>query len=169
MKRCLIAFALIAGAAGALGAQALEVMESTGFVEVNLPSTGWRQAVVGRQIPAGSTLTSWLSASARIEYKGSTLKTGPFTYATVTAVEGEVVRISLVCGSLSIEAPGPVAYEVEIRGMTVRIQAGAADLTAEAVSCRSGAVTLSIREGDTISLAEGDSLSLTDIPRGPVL
>ena len=69
---------------------------------------------------------------------------------------------------LAPEGPGPVVYEVEIRGMTVRIQAGAADLTADSVSCRSGAVSLRIKEGDVLAISEGGSLSLTDIPRGPV-
>jgi hypothetical protein len=168
MKRLLPAALIMLLACAGLGGQALEVMESTGFVEVNLPTTGWRQAVVGRQIPAGSTLTSWLSAGARMEYKGSVVKIGSGTYARITAVETDAVRISLVSGSLSIDAPGPVAYEVEIRGMTIRIEAGSADVGADTISARGGKVTLSGRGDDTILLPEGGSVSLTEELRGPV-
>jgi hypothetical protein len=167
-RACILALALASGAAG-LGAQAIEVLESSGYAEVLLPDIGWRQAVVGRQVGAGSVLTSWLGARAKFEYQGGLLELGPLSRLRVLAlaVEPASARLSLAEGRLSIDTKG-TAFELEYRGMTIKVESGSIALSGGLLSVASGSATLSGYDSAPLILSAGERLSLLDRESGPV-
>ncbi|MFW6249646.1 MAG: hypothetical protein ACOC47_00970, partial [Alkalispirochaetaceae bacterium] len=60
---------VVVGSAGAqtIGEAALSVSDSQGRAEIQLPDGGWRRAVVGRPVPAGSVVTTWTESTLVIE------------------------------------------------------------------------------------------------------
>ena len=163
----LAAFAFLA-AAGHLAAQSLEVLESSGFVEVKLASVGWRQAVVGRQVPAGSTLTAWLDAAAKLQYAGSTMTMTPLTHARIISIADGVVTVELLAGGISFESEGNAVFEIRVRGMTLRVEGGAADITVSEVLVKSGTAMLSGAQDAPVSIPAGTAVSLVERAKGPV-
>ncbi|HTP57443.1 MAG TPA: hypothetical protein VMM82_00910, partial [Spirochaetia bacterium] len=109
---------LLAGLAtlGAQQEQVLEVQQSNGFVEALIGNLGWRQAVIGRQIPTGSVVTSWLGAAAKMGYQDTLVSIDQLTHFTVLDVEPALVRLSVESGSITVDCPTS-AYELEFRGM----------------------------------------------------
>jgi len=73
VKKLAIIISALLSAASCLNAQeqVLEVQQTSGFAEALLENLGWRQAVIGRQLPAGSAVTSWLDAEAKLGYRDS--------------------------------------------------------------------------------------------------
>jgi hypothetical protein len=174
-------FALVLAAALAVSAQALsgqaaepqamEVQESKGFVEVLLPELGWRQAVVGRQVPADSVMTSWTGATATVRYGDGVVTLEPLTHVTVVSLSGDLVRLSVESGGIAIESPIE-AFEIEFRGMVVRIEKGGASpgkasLVDGSLTVQSGSVVVSGAGAKPLSVAPGTTVSLLSPPAGP--
>jgi hypothetical protein len=168
LLRWALTFALMAGSASLLAGQALEVQQSSGFVEVLLPDLGWRQAVLGRQLPPGAVVTSWLEASARITFGGSTVTLGPLSHLQILSVGKELVRLSLQAGAVTVEASAP-AYEIEFRGLTVRIEQGTASLADGVLTVSSGTVLLTGAREEPLPINPGRSISLLSPSVGPIL
>ncbi|HVO39865.1 MAG TPA: hypothetical protein VMV03_12625, partial [Spirochaetia bacterium] len=121
----------------AVFAQAFEVQASSGYVEALLPSLGWRQAVVGRQVPAGSVVTAWQDARMEMDYQGDSLTVGALSHVRIQALEPALVRLSLTSGSLTIKAT-TATFEVAFRGAAVQVEKGAATLTNGLLTAASG-------------------------------
>ena len=157
----------LAGAPAVLHAQALEVQESSGTVEVLLPELGWRQAVVGRPLPADSVVTSWIGSTARAGFGDSTCTVGPLTHVRVVAVSDQLVRLSLLAGSLTVQTGG-LAYEVEFRGVTIRLQGGEAVLSDGVLTLRTASAVLSGARDAPLPLKPGSMLDLIARSEGAV-
>jgi hypothetical protein len=159
---------LLIASCPALFAQTLEVQESSGYVETLLPSVGWRQAVVGRQLPEGAVLTAWLDASARIDFQGDTLAVGPLSRVMVRSIQPGLVRLSMAAGSVRITAES-AAFEVECRGFLIRVEKGAFSLENGVLRPSSGVVTVSEPGSPLRSLGPGETFDLLARKTGPVL
>jgi hypothetical protein len=163
---------LMAAAAAALSAQAadvqlMEVQQSSGFVEVLLPEVGWRQAVIGRQVPAGSVLTSWTEASAKVGYGDSIVTIDQLSHVKILSLTGPLIRLSVEAGGIEIETP-TAAFEIEYRGMVVRIEKGKAVLSDGSLTVQSGSVVVSGARRDPLPVAAGTTFSLLSPLAGPV-
>jgi hypothetical protein len=172
VRKLVVIAMILLGAASSLGAQAaaapgFEVQESSGFVEALLPELGWRQAVIGRQLPAGAVVTAWTDARATIGYGDSVLTLEPFSHLGVLAVGNDLVRVSLLSGGVKVQTAS-LACEVEFRGMVIRIEKGTAVLSDEALSVQDGTVTVTGAQDKPIIVPAGTSLLLITRPEGPV-
>jgi hypothetical protein len=163
---------LLAAVAATLSAQAtdaqlMEVQQSSGFVEVLLPDLGWRQAVIGRQVPAGSVITSWTDASAKVGYGDSLVSLEQLSHLKVLSISSSLIRFSLESGGIVVETPTS-ACEIEFRGMVVRIENGSATLNDGSLAVRSGSVVVNGAGRGPLPVAAGATISLLSPPAGPV-
>lgn len=167
-RRGLLVVALLASAPCLFAqVQVLEVRESSGYAEALLPTSGWRQAVVGRQLPAGSIVTTWQDARTRLDYQGDTVEVGPLTHLRVLSLEQSLVRLVLTEGSISVEA-GFTAFELEYRGIRIRVEKGALSLASGALTVKSGSVFMTESNAEQRVVAEGATISLLSRQTGPV-
>jgi hypothetical protein len=170
VKALLVIASLLAAVSSSLSAQQqqyLEVQQSTGFVEAFLADLGWRQAVVGRQLPAGAVVTSWIGATARMSYGDSLVTVSQLTHLTVLAVGPEAVRLSVESGGLSVDSANLV-YEIVFRGMVVRITRGTIAFNDGTLSVQSGNVEVDGAQERPVMVPAGTSLDLISSPTGPV-
>lgn len=172
MKKLAVIALVLLAAASALGAQsavapAFEVQESSGFVEALLPELGWRQAVIGRQLPAGSEVTAWLDARATLGYGDTVLTLEPLSLLRVLAVGSDLVRVSLLSGGVKVQTAA-LACELEFRGMVIRLEKGTAVLSDETLSVQEGTVTVNGAQDKPMPLTAGTSIRLVSAPTGPV-
>lgn len=151
----------------AVFAQAFEVQASSGYVEALLPSLGWRQAVVGRQVPAGSVVTAWQDARMEMDYQGDSVAVGSLTHLRVQALEPALVRLSLTSGSITIKVT-TATFEVAFRGAAVRVEKGAATLADGVLTVASGNVSVIEANAPPRAVAPGETLSLLQRETGPV-
>jgi len=163
---------LLVAAAASLAAQAspvpaFEVQQSSGFVEALLPDLGWRQAVIGRQLPAGSVVTSWIDAEATLGYGDSVLTLEPLSHLGVLAVGSDRVRISLLAGGVKVQT-ATLACELEFRGMVIRVENAAVILSDGTLSVQAGSVTVSGARDAPMPVSAGSSILLLSSPEGPV-
>lgn len=172
MRKLVVIAMIVLGAASSLGAQAsappgFEVQESSGFVEALLPELGWRQAVIGRQLPAGAVVTAWTDARATLSYGDIVLALEPFSHLGVVAVGTDLVRVSLLSGGVKVQT-ATVACEVEFRGLVIRVEKGTAVLSDERLSVQDGTVTVTGAQDKPIVVPAGTSILLITRPEGPV-
>ncbi len=172
MKRHAAIALLLAGACGYLSAQAatvpaLEVQQSSGFVEALLPDLGWRQAVIGRQLPAGSVVTSWIDAAATITFADTVLTLEPFSHLGVVAVGRDAVKLSLVSGGITIQTAA-VVCELAFRDLVIRIQNATVVLSDETLRVEAGSVEVDGARKGPVPVAAGSSVKLLSPPEGPV-
>jgi len=166
-RRSAVLLALLVAGCPTLFSQALEVMESSGYVETLLPSVGWRQAVVGRQLPEGAVLAAWLDANARVDFQGSTLAVGPLSRVLIRSLQTGQVQLSLTAGAVSVTSVN-TAFEVEYRGSLIRVEKGAFDLADGVLRPQSGTVTVSEPGSPVRTLGPGEYLDLLSRKTGPV-
>jgi hypothetical protein len=152
----------------ALWPQALEVQESSGFVEARIPQVGWRQAVIGRQLPVESVAASWLGARARMEYRGCFVTLGSLGHLAVERLEENLVRLSLAAGSLQVQT-GDTACEIGFRGLTVTLRGGSIEINDGLLRVREGTATVSAPGEAPVTAGTGATLSLLPYAPGPVL
>jgi hypothetical protein len=172
VKKLAVIVLVLLAAVSPLGAQsavipAFEVQESSGFVEALLPEVGWRQAVIGRQLPAGSEVTAWLDARATLGYGDTLLTLEPFSLLKVEAVGTDLVRVSLLCGGVKVQTAA-LACELEFRGMVIRIEKGTAVLSDETLTVQEGTVIVNGARDKPMPLTAGTSMPLISAPNGPV-
>ena len=163
----MLAVVLFAGASSLLGGQALEVQQSSGFVEVLLPEVGWRQAVLGRQLPPDAVVTSWLGAGTRLTYGGSVITLGPLSHLRILSVDKELVSLSLQAGTVTVESSTP-ACEIEFRGLTVRLEQGSVTLTDGTLRVLTGTAVVKGAQDRPLTFGPGSTFSLLTQPSGPV-
>lgn len=170
MKKLTLAAAVLLAGLASLGAQqeqVLEVQQSSGFVEALIGNLGWRQAVIGRQMPAGSVVTSWIGAAAKMSYRDTLVSMEQFTHFTVLDVEPALVRLSVESGSVRVDCP-TTAYELEFRGMVIRVEKGSAILNDGVLSAESGSVVVNGAQDQPLSVAPGTSIDLLKKSFGPI-
>jgi hypothetical protein len=172
VRKLVVIAMILLRAASSLGAQAaaapgFEVQESSGFVEALLPELGWRQAVIGRQLPAGAVVTAWIDARATIGYGDSVLTLEPFSHLGVVAVGNDLVRVALLSGGVKVQT-ATLACEVEFRGLVIRVEKGTAILSDETLSVQDGTVTVTGAQDKPIAVPAGTSILLITRPEGPV-
>jgi hypothetical protein len=163
---------LLAAVASTLSAQAtdvqlMEVQQSSGFVEVLLPDLGWRQAVIGRQVPAGSVMTSWIDASAKVSYGDSLVTLEQLSHVKVLSITSSLIRLSLESGGIEIETP-TAACEIEFRGMVIHVAKGKATLSDGSLAVQSGSVVVDGARREALPVPAGTTVSLLSPPAGPV-
>jgi hypothetical protein len=151
----------------AVFSQAFEVQASSGYVEALLPSLGWRQAVVGRQVPAGSVVTAWQDARMEMDYQGDSVTVGSLTHLRVQALDPALVHLSLTSGSITIKAT-TATYEVAFRGTAVQVEKGAATLADGILTVASGNVRVIEANARPRAVEPGETLSLLVRETGPV-
>jgi hypothetical protein len=170
VKRLLLAASVLLAGLATLEAQqeqVLEVQQSSGFVEALIGDLGWRQAVIGRPLPAGSVVTSWLGASAKMGYRDTVVSIEQLTHFTVLAVEPALVRLSVQSGSVRVDCP-TTAYEIEFRGMVIRVEKGSAVLNDGLLSAEAGSVVVTGAQDGPLPVASGTSINLLAVDFGPV-
>ena len=169
MKMLAIAASVLLMGLSSAGAQdlVLEVQQSNGFVEALLANLGWRQAVVGRQLPAGAVVTSWLAASATLGYNDSVVTVEQLTHLTVLDVGPAAVRLSLESGGLKVDSGG-VVYEIQFRGMVIHIENGSAVLRDGALTAESGRVVVNGARDGPMEVPAGATVFLLSPAEGPV-
>jgi hypothetical protein len=163
----MMALVLLACASSILESQALEVQQSSGFVEVLLPDVGWRQAVLGRQLPPDSVITSWLAASARLAYGESVVTVGPLSDVRILSVAKDLVGLSLRAGTVTVESSTPPC-EIEFRGLTVRLEQGSVSLTDGMLKVLTGNAVVKGAQDQPLALSAGSEFSLLNQPSGPI-
>ena len=163
----MLAVMLFAGVSPVMEGQALEVQQSTGFVEVLLPDLGWRQAVLGRQLPPDAVVTSWLGAGTRLTYGGSVVTLGSFSHLRIVSVGKELVSLSLQAGAVTVETSTPPC-EIEFRGLTVRLEQGSVTLTDGALKVLTGTAVVKGAQDQPLTFGPGSTFSLLTQPSGPV-
>jgi len=167
LRLALAAWMGLAGATMALHAQSLEVQASSGTVEALLPELGWRQAVVGRPLPADTILTSWIDSTARAGIGDSTCSVGPLTHLRVVAVSDQLVQLALQAGSVTVETGG-LSYEIEFRGVTIHLQGGAASVSDGVLTLTTATAVVSGVSAQPLPLKPGAVLDLLARNEGPV-
>ena len=144
-----------------------EVQESSGFVEALLQDLGWRQAVIGRQLPAGSVVTSWIDARATLSFGDTVLTLEPFTHLGFTAIGSDVVQLAIIAGGVKVQTAA-VPCELDYRGLTVRIEKGTATISDATLSVQEGTVTVTGMQDKPMTVPPGSSIGLTARQEGPV-
>jgi len=165
--RTFLIAALALSAALSASAQEIELSSSKGYAEALLPSVGWRQAVIGRRLPAGSVLITWTGAEARMEYEGSSLSLGPLSRLEVRGIGADSISLSLTEGELSIAA-GSLSVEVEYRGVRVSTKGGGLRIADGKIAVDSGAVLIEGYAASPVTLSAGSRLELFERKRGSV-
>jgi hypothetical protein len=172
VKRYAVIAFLLTAAAASLAAQAapvsaFEVQQSSGFVEALLPDLGWRQAVIGRQLPAGSVVTSWIDAAATLAFGDAVLTLEPLSHLGVVAVGSDVVRVSLISGGVKVQTAA-VACELEFRGFVIRVEHATVVLSDETLRVEAGSAIVNGARSGPMPVPAGSSLLLLSPPEGPV-
>ncbi len=160
--------ALALAASSAAFAQEIEIAESRGYAEALLPSIGWRQAVIGRRLPAGSILSAWIGAEARMEYEGASLVLGPMGRLEVREIGADSIYLVLTEGELTVDA-GPMRVAVEYRGVRASTEGGALRIADGTIAVDSGAVLVEGYAGAPVALESGARLDLFERKKGAVL
>ncbi|TVR31952.1 MAG: hypothetical protein EA404_08795 [Spirochaetaceae bacterium] len=103
---------------------AFEVIASSGQTEVLIPGQGWRRAVVGRLIPAGSIVTTWVDADATIGVSGVEVQISPLTHLTIQTND-QLVETVLETGGLVVRVDRihPARIVVVMPAQEYRIEA----------------------------------------------
>ena len=169
MRRLLVFTVLLLAASVFLNAQGevIEVEQSSGFVEALLANLGWRAAVVGRQLPPASVLTSWVGATAKLSYADSIITVGQLTHLTVLELGTGLVRISLEAGDIRVDT-STVTYELQFRDFAVRIEKGAVILSDGILTVESGSVQLNAAQNGPMRVVPGSPMDLLSSAQGPV-
>jgi hypothetical protein len=172
VKRHAVAALLFVAVAAALAAQAspvpaFEVQQSSGFVEALLPDLGWRQAVIGRQLPAGSVITSWIDAAATLAFADTVLTLEPMSHLGVAAVGSDLVRLSMASGGVKVQTAA-VVVELEVRGFVIHIENATAVLSDGTLRVEAGTVVVNGAQNGPMPVAAGSSIQLLASPEGPV-
>jgi hypothetical protein len=169
VKKLAIIISALLSAASCLNAQeqVLEVQQTSGFAEALLENLGWRQAVIGRQLPAGSAVTSWLDAEAKLGYRDSIVTVEQLSHITVVDISADLVRLSLEAGGVRVDSAA-ITYEVRFHGMVIRIEKGTAVLSDGVLKAEAGTVTVSGAQDGPMVIHAGSSVNLLAPAHGPV-
>ena len=165
--RALMLLGALVAVTPCLPAQAPEVQESSGYVEVLVPGVGWRQAVVGRQLPAASVVTAWKDGRAKIDCGGSTLLIGPLTHVRVQSADSSGYELLLTEGSISVDAASGV-FTIEYRGMQIHVEKGSFSLSDGRLAVTSGTVVLREPGRQPRAVPPGSAVALLERTVGPV-
>jgi hypothetical protein len=166
VRRLLLA-AIAALVAQAAAAQAIEISSSEGYAESLVPSVGWRQAVVGRQLPEGSIVATWAAAKAEMGYLGAKVSLGPLSRLEIASVGADSVGLRLTEGSLGIAASG-LRFEIDYRGARISIQGGEIVLADGSIEVVSGIASVEGYALGIVAVPAGTSLNLLLKKTGPV-
>lgn len=151
----LMAVPTLRGQVASDGAPAGEVIASDGFAEALLPEIGWRQAVLGRRLPEGTVIATWLDARAELELAGARLQLEPLTHVRVEHLGQNAAELSLQTGVVTVLTEG-AAVVLTAGESSLRITEGRARLSREAVSLESGTAELARPGEASVPLEAGD-------------
>lgn len=121
MRRFVLLFLVVAAGAGS--AQELRVGASTGTAEIELPGSGWLQAVSGRAVLPGSSLATWTDAEVSVVGEGVEIALDRLSVVSLTRVTDERVGILLESGSVVVRSAG-VSVEVQAGPIAVVLLSG---------------------------------------------
>ena len=160
--------ALLCGAA-ALGAQQLTVSESVSRVEVLLSDRGWGRAVLGRAVPDGGVITTWLDSEVTLGRPGVELRLGSLGHLVVEATTEEAPELRLTAGMLQVEAVETAVRIVPARGGTITTSGARFSIDGDTIAVETGTIRIE-RAGtpETITLSDGERFSFVPHRRGPI-
>ena len=167
----LVFLALLSVAAPGVLAQELQidVSESSGTAEIEIPGSAWFQAVTGRSVPVGARLATWTQARSGFELVESeataSVSLGELSLMTLTNATGRL-EIELTVGTATVAVEG---VEVEVRAGDASVWTSSASfvLSPTEVAVISGEVVLTYR--GTQTLLTGESARLTPHRPQPLL
>ncbi len=168
----LVVTGLAAGFAQTTPAYA-EVTDSAGFAEALLPEIGWRQAVQGRRLDAGSVATTWVEAFMTIRYGDAQAALSPLTHVAVTSLGPGEIGLELTSGHLEITCETmAVSVVVSPNGVdTIIIRVGpepASVSIGDQLTVTTGRARIHYDNGRELSVDAGETIPLHQIKRGPV-
>jgi hypothetical protein len=143
-----------------------EVQSAEGFAEILLPDVGWRQAVLGRRVPSGSTLTTWSDAELSIALLDNSVSMGSFSLLRVVQL-GDTTRLVAPAGIVTVNA-GESGVELDYRGTQVLARSAEFELVHGALEVILGTVVLRDARGRERSLIAGESLRLLREAAAPI-
>lgn len=137
----------------AVYAQEIEVSGSSGVAEIEVPGSGWLQAVSGRPAPDGARLATWVDATTGLTIVEAdavaSVRLGPLS--VVRLVSGTVpIVLELLAGSVSVDSNG-IPVEIRVLDVTIAVDAGAFLVAEDRVHVEAGEVAVRWR-GDRLLL-----------------
>ena len=155
-----LAVALLCGAVS-LSAQQLVVSESVSQVEVLLPDRGWRRAVLGRVIPSGSVITTWLDSEMMLGQPGVDLRLMSLGHLVVESMTETALELRLTAGALWVDVVDTaVRITVANRGYTITTTGARFSIDNRAIAIETGEVQVDGAYAPApITLADGAEFS----------
>lgn len=101
--RVLLSVAVALCTVGPVAAQQLVVSDSIAQAEVLLPELGWRRAVLGRAIPTGSVVTTWIDSEVALEQQGVELRLVSLGHLIVESTTEDALDLRLTAGTLQVD------------------------------------------------------------------
>jgi hypothetical protein len=92
---------------------------------------------------------------------------GPLSHLRILVVSDELVRLALASGTITVETPS-LPYEIEFRGVTIRIEAGAVTIADGVLTVGSGTAMVTGARDLALPVSPGTSLNLLARSEGPV-
>jgi hypothetical protein len=99
--------------------QDLRIGTSTGTAEIELPASGWLQAVSGRSVPVGSALSTWIDAEVTVVTGDLRVAIGELSVLLIDELDSNAVVLRLETGSIAVTT---VDHTVQLVAGDVSIQ-----------------------------------------------
>ena len=146
----------------------LQVDGSEGTSEALIPGLGWRRAVIGRTLPPGSVVTTWVDSTVTISGEGIVVDVAPLTHLSL--MDGQAVGLSLAAGRIVLQSEQAVTIRVPIRDLTVESPGPVRlILTTMDILVGEGEVRLVFLKGRPHSVTSGQSVSLVPHDLVPII
>lgn len=136
--------------------------------EVRLPGIGWRRAVVGRTLPSGSVLTSWVASRIVAESESLTLFIGPLSYVDVASVL-DPAQVTVRAGEIRVQTEASIEVDVVRNGYRLSGRDVDFTLSRDRLVVDRGTLVVARPGNEPLPVAAGASLTMTLHPRGPIL
>ena len=161
--------ALLCGTA-ALGAQQLAVSESVSRVEVLLSDREWRRAVLGRAVPDGGVVTTWLDSEVTLSRPGTELRLGSLGHLVVETTTEGALELRLTAGALQVEAIDIAVRITLARGDTITTTGARFLVDGDTIAVETGTVQVDgARTPEPITLSGGAEFSFVPHRPEPIL
>lgn len=148
-------------AVGTAGAQQLVVSDSIAQAEVLLPELGWRRAVLGRAIPTGSVVTTWIDSEVALEQQGVDLRLVSLGHLIVESTTEDALDLRLTAGSLQVDT-SEVSLRITLtsRGHTITTEGARFLIDTRRIAIETGNVRVDLADVPVpIELSDGAEFS----------
>ncbi len=147
------------------GALVAEIANASGTAEVLNPDVGWRRAVLGRRLFAGSKVTTWLDSSVSMSRGDSLITLGPLSHLEVIGVENEQLRLRLDAGQVDVVASEGLTLDIPMRDIAIVANAPSEySASTREIAVTSGSVTVVSENTPELVLETGTTYTLLLYP-----